>query len=201
MEKNEREAVRLHYDALIDEGQDPVCDPPQLQEYMDRWDGEAFLELLSPKPDDSVLEIGCGTGRLAARVAPLVGSFCGIDLSPKTVAVAKKHLDRFGAELICDDFLSHPFERRFDRIYSSLTMMHFADKRGVLEKIGSLLTEKGVCVLSLDKEQGRVLDYGTRCLALYPDSPDETVGILRECGFARILVREIDFAFLIRAEK
>ena len=34
--------VIIHYDLLIDEGQDPVCDPPLLQEYMNKWDGELF---------------------------------------------------------------------------------------------------------------------------------------------------------------
>lgn len=29
-----------HYDALIDEGNDPFRDPKPLKEYMDRWDGK-----------------------------------------------------------------------------------------------------------------------------------------------------------------
>lgn len=59
-----------HYDALIDEGNDPFRDPKPLKEYMDRWDGKQFLDCLSLNKNKTVLEIGVGTGRLAARVAP-----------------------------------------------------------------------------------------------------------------------------------
>lgn len=57
--------TRNHYDALIDENSDPVRDPVPLKAYMDKWDGEAFIEVLQLSPDKSVLEVGVGTGRLA----------------------------------------------------------------------------------------------------------------------------------------
>ena len=36
--------VKEHYDLLIDEGNDPVYDPMPLQEYMDKWDGQKFID-------------------------------------------------------------------------------------------------------------------------------------------------------------
>ena len=110
------EDIILHYDSLIDEGQDPVCDPPMLQDYMNKWDGDAFISLLELNKADSALEIGCGTGRLAVRVAPKVSSFCGIDVSPKTVKIAASHLQKYNAKLICGDFLDYSFTERFDLI-------------------------------------------------------------------------------------
>ena len=38
--------VITHYDLLVDENNDPFRDPPSLQEYMNGWDGELFLESL-----------------------------------------------------------------------------------------------------------------------------------------------------------
>jgi len=35
-----------HYDALIDENNDPVYDPAPIKAYMDKWDGEVFIEAL-----------------------------------------------------------------------------------------------------------------------------------------------------------
>ena len=35
--------TRTHYDLLMDEDNDPFRDPPELQTYMDQWDGPAFL--------------------------------------------------------------------------------------------------------------------------------------------------------------
>ena len=41
---DDRFRVVYHYDLLIDEDNDPVHDPKPLQEYMNKWDGPAFIE-------------------------------------------------------------------------------------------------------------------------------------------------------------
>lgn len=57
--------VSAHYDALIDENNDPVFDSEALKIYMNRWDGAAFVKMMDLDVNKSVLEIGVGTGRLA----------------------------------------------------------------------------------------------------------------------------------------
>ncbi len=192
--------IITHYDLLIEEGNDPVLDPPALQEYMDQWDGDLFLELLDLQKSDRVLEIGCGTGRLALRAAPQVNTFCGIDLSPKTVERAKEHLDLSNAEILCGDFLTYPFPGKFDVIYSSLTFMHIKEKEQALQKVAALLAPGGRFVLSIDKNQADRLDYGSRSLTLYPDTPEQIVGILRFCSFYGIEVYETSLAYIIFCE-
>ena len=113
-----------HYDKLIDEGNDPVFDPGPLREYMNKWDGTAFIEKMRLDKSKTVLEIGVGTGRLAIEVAPRCKSFVGIDISPKAIARARENLPFSNTELICDDFLRYSFKRRYDVVYSSLTFMH-----------------------------------------------------------------------------
>ena len=189
--------TRTHYDLLIDEDNDPFRDPPELQRYMDQWDGPAFLAALDLSPDKRVLEIGVGTGRLATRTAPLCARLTGIDLSPKTIARARENLAGFSnIHLICGDFLTHPFDTRFDVVYSSLTLMHFQDKAAFLRKAAYLLRPVGRLVLSLDKNQSDILDMGTRRLRIYPDTPERIIPLLRdlhltdrfETEFAHILV-------------
>jgi SAM-dependent methyltransferase len=41
------------------------------------------------RPGRAVLDVGCGIGRIAARLAPLVGSVWGIDISPGMIAAAR----------------------------------------------------------------------------------------------------------------
>ena len=72
--------VITHYDLLIDENNDPFRDPPPLQEYMNGWDGELFLESLELSKNKNVLEIGIGTGRIAVKVAPYCIRLTGIDI-------------------------------------------------------------------------------------------------------------------------
>ena len=168
--------VARHYDNLIDEGQDPVHDEPPLKEYMDKWDGLAFVEKMQLDKAKSVLEIGVGTGRIAVKVAPQCKKFTGIDISAKTIAKAKQNI-KMGLlkkpHLICSDFLSFRFEETFDVIYSSLTLLHIREKQAAFEKIRELLNKNGLFVLSIDKNQEKYIDMGTYKIEIYPDNPTD----------------------------
>ena len=122
--------VITHYDLLVDEGNDPVCDPEPLKQYMDKWDGQAFIDALQLDKTKSVFEIGVGTGRLAVRTVPFCNKFTGIDISPKTIERAKHNLKSFNnILLICNNFLTYDFTEKYDVIYSSLTWMHIQNKQ------------------------------------------------------------------------
>lgn len=192
--------VLRHYEALIDEGNDPVCAPPELQEYMDQWDGEVFMDALALTGDESVLEIGVGTGRLAVRIAPRCRRFTGVDLSPKTIARAGEHLaGQRNAALICGDFLTQAFNEKYDVICSSLTFMHLEDKAGAAKKIVSLLQPGGRAVISIDKDQSGVIDYGERQVKVYPDTPEDLEEALRWAGLTVGERRETPFAWIVTA--
>lgn len=72
-----------HYDALVDENNDPVRDLEPLHKYMDKWDGQVFLDELQLSSEKSALETDVGTGRLDVKVEPLCRCFIGIDIPPK----------------------------------------------------------------------------------------------------------------------
>ena len=191
-----------HYDKLIEENNDPVHDPYPLKEYMDKWDGDLFIENLHLQKDKSVLEIGVGTGRLAIRVAPLCGSFLGIDISPKTINRASDNLSSFDSvTLICDDFMSFEFYEKFDIIYSSLTFMHIEDKRFAIKKIASLLNNEGRFVLSIDKNQSGFIDMGMRRVKIYPDNPIDIYNYLLEAKLDLTAQFETEHAYVMIAIK
>lgn len=155
---NNKKLVISHYDALIDENNDPFHDSKLLQDYMDKWDGPGFIEQMALDESKSVLEIGVGTGRLAIRVAPLCRELWGIDISPKTVERGRENLD------------------------SSLTFMHIEDKQKAMDKVAGLLNSAGRFVLSIDKNKSGIIDTGTRKIIVYPDRPDETAEYIRNAG-------------------
>lgn len=194
--------VSSHYDALIDENNDPVFDPEPLKIYMDRWDGAAFFDLLDLSVSKSVLEIGVGTGRLAIRTAPLCRTFTGIDISEKTVEKAKQNLKRFSnVTLIHGDFNTFDFSEKYDVIYSSLTFMHFNNKTDTIEKIYSLLVPNGSFVLSIDKSRNKYIECNGRTVEIYPDDPDITKTHLHNAKFVVESVIETEAAYLFSAKK
>lgn len=186
-----------HYDSLIDENNDPVFDPQTLKEYMDKWDGKAFLDALTLDDTKSVLEIGVGTGRLALKIAPQCKEFYGIDISPKTIKKAKENLQEFdNVTLLLGDIEKYSFDRSFDVVYSSLTFMHIKNKKGVIDKISHLLTQGGRFVLSVDKNQNTVLEYGGRKITIYPDSVKNVERCVLHSGMSIIEKIETDFAHI-----
>ena len=189
--------VASHYDRLIEEGNDPFFDPPVLQEYMNKWDGEVFLDSLKLDGLKNVLEIGVGTGRLAVKVAPFCNRFTGIDVSSKTIERAKENLKSYSnLSLICDDFITHNFGERFDIIYSSLTFMHFEDKAQFIKKVNTLLNEGGRFCLSIDKNQNDCIDMGKWNLKVYPDTPENIILLVNESAMNIEAVFETEFAHI-----
>ena len=194
--------VKTHYDMLIDENNDPFRDLPELQEYMNTWDGNPFLEALELSQNKSVLEIGIGTGRIAVKVAPCCFKLTGIDISPKTIDRAKDNLKEYGnIFFVCSDFNSHEFEETFDVIYSSLTMMHFKDKATVITKVDKLLNDNGIFCLSIDKNQSEYIDMGTRKIKVYPDNLDNIISIIGETAMSVVKVIETDNAYIVVSRK
>ena len=187
-----------HYNMLIDENNDPVYDTEPLKKYMDKWDGQVFIDTMKLDKTKTVLEIGVGTGRLALKTIPLCKEFVGIDLSQKTIERATHNLSHYrNAELICSDFMTYDFCTFFDVIYSSLTFMHIKEKQKSINKVYSLLNSKGYFVLSIDKNQSEYIDYGERKIKIYPDNPDNTKEYFINSGLTLLDCIETEFAYIL----
>lgn len=196
MQNNQK--IIEHYDLLIDENNDPVHDPKQLQDYMNKWDGQPFLNSMELDLSKSVLEIGCGTGRIAVRVAPLCAKFTGIDISPKTIQHAKVNLAKSkNVTLICDDFMEHSFASSFDIIYSSLTFFHFQEKQAAIYKTASLLNKNGRFILSFSKNQDAYIDMGERKILIYPDNLSVMKKYITNAHLNIIKCFETEFAYIL----
>lgn len=194
--------IITHYDTLISENNDPFRDPYELQKYMDKWDGKKFIDSMELNNKKSVLEIGIGTGRLAVKVAPLCHKLTGIDISPRTIERASENLSAIeNIELICADFSVYNFTQKFDVVYSSLTMMHFEDKRSFISKAAGLLCDNGILCLSIDKNQSEYIDMGTRKLRVYPDTYENITKLVSEYGIGLTCIFETELAHIIVAKK
>ena len=86
--------------------------------------GKKVLARLRLRGDETVLDAGCGTGRLTAELLEALphGRVVALDLSQNMLGDARGHLQAdFGSRLhlVAADLLHFPFERSFDGIVST----------------------------------------------------------------------------------
>src|SRR3954447_17426587 len=87
------------------------------------WASDVLARLTDVAPDATVLDVGCGTGRVTEALLELVprGRVLAIDASPDMVALAAQRLgDR--ARVWCQDVLDVALEEPVDAIVSTATL-------------------------------------------------------------------------------
>ena len=100
---------------------------------------ESLLETARPTPDDQVLDVGCGTGRMAVNIAPLVAHVTGIDLTPAMLDQARALQAQAGVPNITwrqGDVTALPFDDGVFTLVSCRAMLHHtASPRAVLSEM------------------------------------------------------------------
>ncbi len=167
-----------HYDRLAEMGND-LYDPPAALEYMARWDGPPFWNVIGDLREKDILEIGIGTGRIARQLLKHgCRSLTGLDVSPKTIEAAKTQLSAFqNVKLILADISEFCQPASFDIACSVLTFMHIQDKSKALENIINSLRPGGHIVLSIDNASDS-FDFGDWEIPLYPWGAERYIQVL-----------------------
>jgi len=94
---------------------------------------ENFLDYLRGlKKIETVLEVGCGTGIYPTKYYELLGEYTGIDISKPAIEHCKRTLKQ---KFICDDFVKHKFDSKFDFVFSHSVIDHVPDIDGFIKKI------------------------------------------------------------------
>ena len=105
---------------------------PIPSEEMHEWLDRTVERILAFEPRD-VLELGCGTGMILARVAPRCNSYVGLDISPAALEhIREMQRSRAGLERVTllersADELSDFQDKSFDLIVINSVVQHFPD--------------------------------------------------------------------------
>lgn len=152
--------------------------------YGRRFSQDAMLALLSE--DAVVADLGCGTGLVAARLAPWVGKVIGIDNSAAMLKAAGRRTDALSnVELRRGDLTSVPIDNAScDAALMLLVLSYVPDPAGALREAARILKPGGraviVDLLPHDREDFR-RQMGQQVMGF---EIEQVKAMLAEAGFA-----------------
>ena len=127
---------------------------------------ERLIDLARPRPEECVLDVGCGTGIAARRVAARMaapGRVVGLDASPGMLAVARAAAAREGVAIDWREGRAEalPFaDGEFDLVLCQYGLMFFADPTAALTEMRRVLADGGRALVSVFQTLDRHPFYG-----------------------------------------
>jgi malonyl-CoA O-methyltransferase len=206
-QNEQRERAADHAPLLVD-----------TREGYDRWsqiyDGEdnALVLLEEPLVDGfigevaglEVLDVGCGTGRHALRLAARGARVTGVDFSRGMLAKAKAKADARGELKLT--FVEHdvtkslPFvDGSFDRVLSALVVDHIRDLGAFFRELGRVVKKSGTVVVTvmhpammLRGVQARFIDPSSGKTTHVESAPNQMADYVNAASSANLTIERLE---------
>jgi trans-aconitate methyltransferase len=188
---------------------------PQVVKRGDAWDsslyddrhsfvwraGASLVELLHPEPGERILDLGCGTGHLTAKIAEAGAAVTGLDSSMSMIAQARQNFPTLKFALA--DARDFHFEEPFDAVFSNAALhwVHDAEAAArcvaaALRPGGRFVLEMGVkgnvaCVRKAVEDVLMAAGHAANCPWFFP-SAGEYATLLEKCGFEVRMTQTFD---------
>ena len=157
--------------------------------------GNSFLngftnEVMSIRPDERILDIGCGTGKLVKVMSDQItsGQIDGIDFSGAMVSIArkrnKKNISTGKVKILEGDFNTLSFPNNFyDKICTVNTLYFWSEPMATAQKAADILKPGGKFVVAFeDIEQLEKRNLNRDVFSFY--KADDVKNLLAESGFS-----------------
>jgi SAM-dependent methyltransferase len=152
---------------------------------------------LELRPDDDLLEVGCGSAMLLVEHASHVRHVAGLDASEVQVRMARKRLaERIAAgtaEIVLGDAVALPWEDGRFSVVGSLNCLKFVpDPPKALREMRRVLRPDGRLVLTIDKQSDKWGRSGeVDAMGQWQWSEEDVRRMLEEAGFADVSVADM----------
>ncbi|MDA9774245.1 methyltransferase domain-containing protein [Saprospiraceae bacterium] len=107
--------------------------------------GEKLIELLNPKENERILDLGCGSGQLTYKINELAKETIGIDKSVEMIADAKSKFPSI--EFQVQDAENFRFDEKFDSIFSNATLHWVKNYKNSIKSMYENLNPNGKIVV------------------------------------------------------
>lgn len=109
--------------------------------------GEDLIGLLDPQPGERILDLGCGSGQLTAKIAESGADVTGLDRSAEMIAEARRNFPSLKFEL--GDAASFTVDAPFDAVFSNAVLHWVKDADGTAASVARALRSGGRFVLEM----------------------------------------------------
>jgi trans-aconitate methyltransferase len=127
----------------------------------DRWDSSLYddrhswvwkkvgdlIDLLSPQPGEKILDLGCGTGHLTAKIAERGAEVVGLDGSASMIAQARQNYPKLKFSLA--DARAFQCDEPFDGVFSNAALHWIPEASSVIARVAGCLKPGGRLILEM----------------------------------------------------
>ena len=103
--------------------------------------GKDLISLLDPHPDETILDLGCGTGHLTKTIAGSGARVVGLDSSPAMIEVARATYPVL--EFLLADAANFSLPATFDAVFSNATLHWVVEAEQAIRCIAASLKNRG----------------------------------------------------------
>ena len=112
---------------------------------------KSIIEKYISLENKDILDIGCGTGRLAIHLSKFVNHWYGIDPDPESIKLAKENIKNLNIDdrvtFKVGKFADIPFDQEFDIIISSNSLHFEENKEDAFENVYNSLKSDGYFII------------------------------------------------------
>jgi len=103
--------------------------------------GEDLLQWLNPKPGELILDLGCGTGQLTAKIAEFGAEAMGIDSATTMIDKARQNYPHLRFEVA--DARNFQINKPLDAVFSNATLHWIKEPEAAIASIYQALKPQG----------------------------------------------------------
>lgn len=109
------------------------------KDFLEFFESDEILQSKMPWNEKSILEIGCGAGRISEFLASVSKTFTGLDISEGMIEKAKQRVKSENAKFISTNGTKYPIpDNSIDIVFSFITFQHMPDRNTVFENVSEV---------------------------------------------------------------
>ena len=195
---------------------DAIYEPSERKTPFDRWIDTKFrksmylryektLNSIYTEEIQSILDIGCGSGRYAIQYLKMDKSVTGIDMAGEMIKLAEQSCQRdfpnANTHFICDNYFEHSFNEKYDAAVLMGVFDYIEDPAKLLNKAKNEINK---LILGSFPKSGnflnsiRKLRYFFKGCPLYYYSKEDLDNLLRSCGFKNYEILDNDREYFVK---